>query len=668
MNQPLWQPSPERIARTRLTAFLGQIASDWGVRPQGRDADGGYAALHAWSVEHMDQFWESVWRFGRVVGERGTGPALVDAGQMPGARFFPEARLNFAENLLRGPRSGDPGAGSDAIVFRGENGAVRRVSHAALHERVARLAAALRAEGVGVGDRVVGFLPNLPEAVIAMLATASLGAVWSSCSPDFGVTGVLDRFGQIEPKVLLCADGYFYNGKTIDSLGRVAQFARELPTLARIVVCPYVAERPDARPDLGPLAGLPAVHLDDYVAAHGTAIDFVRVPFDSPLYVMFSSGTTGKPKCIVHGVGGSLLKHIAEHQLMCDVQPGDRVFYFTTLGWMMWNWQVSALASGATLLLYDGSPFHPDGNALFDFIQAEQGTLFGVSAKYIDALKNAALDPASTHDLSRLRTITSTGSPLAPEGFDYVYQHVARDVCLASISGGTDILGCFVGGNPNGPVWRGEIQGRCLGMAVDVYDETGAPVRGQKGELVCTRPFPSMPLGFWNDPDGARYRAAYFERFPGIWCHGDFAEITEHEGVIIYGRSDATLNPGGVRIGTAEIYRQVEQLEEVDESIVIGQDWKGDVRVVLFVKLRPGVTLDEALVARIKRRIREGASPRHVPAKVLAVTDIPRTKSGKIVELAVREVVHGRPVKNEAALANPEALALYASRPELTED
>jgi acetoacetyl-CoA synthetase len=676
MNQPLWQPSPERIARTRLTAFLGQIASDWGVRLEGREAgrDGGHAALHAWSVEHMDQFWESVWRFGRVVGDRGAGPALVNGDQMPGARFFPEARLNFAENLLRGPQSGDPGAAgdtgdADAIVFRGENGAVRRVSHAVLYERVARLAAALRAEGVGVGDRVVGFLPDLPEAVIAMLATASLGAVWSSCSPDFGVTGVLDRFGQIEPRVLLCADGYFYNGKTIDSLGRVAQFAKELPTLARIVVCPYVA----AQPDLGPLAGLPAVHLDDYLAAHPAqrpeaTIDFVRVPFGSPLYVMFSSGTTGKPKCIVHGVGGTLLKHIAEHQLMCDVQPGDRVFYFTTLGWMMWNWQVSALASGATLLLYDGSPFHPDGNVLFDFIQAEQGTLFGVSAKYIDALKNAEIDPASTHDLSRLRTITSTGSPLLPEGFDYVYQHVERDVCLASISGGTDILGCFVGGNPNGPVWRGEIQARCLGMAVDVYDEGGAPVRGQKGELVCTRPFPSMPLGFWNDPDGARYRAAYFERFPGVWCHGDFAEITEHEGLIIYGRSDATLNPGGVRIGTAEIYRQVEQLEEVEESIVIGQDWKGDVRVVLFVKLRPGASLDEALVARIKRRIREGASPRHVPAKVLAVTDIPRTKSGKIVELAVREVVHGRPVKNETALANPEALALYANRPELTDD
>jgi acetoacetyl-CoA synthetase len=658
MNQPLWQPSPERRARTRLTAFLGQIASDWGVQVSD------HAALHAWSVTYIDRFWESVWRFGQVVGDRGPGPALVSGDQMPGARFFPGAQLNFAENLLRRPAGPDADA-ADAIVFRGENGAVRRVSHAALHERVARLAAALRAEGVGVGDRVAGFLPNLPEAVIAMLATASLGAVWSSCSPDFGVTGVLDRFGQIEPKVLVCADGYFYAGKTIDSLARVAEVARALPTLARVVVCPYVTDRAD----LGALAGLPAVHLDDYLAAHaGAQLAFTRVPFASPLYVMFSSGTTGKPKCIVHGVGGTLLKHIAEHQLMCDVQPGDRVFYFTTLGWMMWNWLVSALAAGATLLLYDGSPFHPDGNALFDLAQAERATLFGVSAKYIDALRNAGLDPASSHDLSRLRTITSTGSPLAPEGFDYVYEHVKRDVCLASISGGTDILGCFVGGDPLAPVWRGEIQARCLGMAVDVYDEAGRPVRGEKGELVCTRPFPSMPLGFWNDPGDVRYRAAYFERFPGVWCHGDFAEITAHDGVIIYGRSDATLNPGGVRIGTAEIYRQVEQLAEVEESIVIGQDWKGDVRVVLFVKLRPGVVLDEALIARIKRRIREGASPRHVPAKVLAVADIPRTKSGKIVELAVREVVHGRPVKNETALANPEALSLYASRPELAED
>jgi acetoacetyl-CoA synthetase len=658
MNQPLWQPSPERRARTRLTAFLGQISSDWGVQVSD------HAALHAWSVAHIDRFWESVWRFGQVVGDRGSGPALVSGDQMPGARFFPGAQLNFAENLLRRPAGPDADA-ADAIVFRGENGAVRRVSHAALHERVARLAAALRAEGVGVGDRVAGFLPNLPEAVIAMLATASLGAVWSSCSPDFGVTGVLDRFGQIEPKVLVCADGYFYAGKTIDSLARVAEVARALPTLARVVVCPYVTDRAD----LGALAGLPAVHLDDYLAAHaGAQLAFTRVPFASPLYVMFSSGTTGKPKCIVHGVGGTLLKHIAEHQLMCDVQPGDRVFYFTTLGWMMWNWLVSALAAGATLLLYDGSPFHPDGNALFDLAQAERATLFGVSAKYIDALRNAGLDPASSHDLSRLRTITSTGSPLAPEGFDYVYEHVKRDVCLASISGGTDILGCFVGGDPLAPVWRGEIQARCLGMAVDVYDEAGRPVRGEKGELVCTRPFPSMPLGFWNDPGDVRYRAAYFERFPGVWCHGDFAEITAHDGVIIYGRSDATLNPGGVRIGTAEIYRQVEQLAEVEESIVIGQDWKGDVRVVLFVKLRPGVVLDEALIARIKRRIREGASPRHVPAKVLAVADIPRTKSGKIVELAVREVVHGRPVKNETALANPEALSLYASRPELAED
>jgi acetoacetyl-CoA synthetase len=659
MNQPLWQPSPERIARTRLVAFLRQIAADWGIHIDT------YEALHAWSIDHMDQFWESVWRFGQVIGERGAGPVLVDGDRMPGARFFPEARLNFAENLLRR----DPGAdaGADAIVFRDESGAGRRLDHAGLRDRVARLSRALRAEGVGVGDRVAGFLPNMPEAVVAMLATASLGAVWSSCSPDFGVTGVLDRFGQIEPKVLFCADGYRYGGKTLDSLERVASFARELPTLTRVVVCANLTPTPA----LDALAGLPAVRLDDYALPEPVPepdIDFVRVPFHSPLYVMFSSGTTGKPKCIVHGVGGTLLQHIKEHQLLCDVQPGDRVFYFTTLGWMMWNWLVSALASQATLLLYDGSPFHPDGNVLFDFIQDQRGTLFGTSAKFIDALANARLDPASTHDLSSVRTITSTGSPLSPEGFDYVYQHIERDVCLSSISGGTDILGCFVGGNPIGPVWRGEIQARCLGMATAVLDEDGQPVRQRKGELVCTRPFPSMPLGFWNDPGDVRYRAAYFERFPGVWCHGDFAELTEHGGVIIYGRSDATLNPGGVRIGTAEIYRQVEQLDEIEESLVIGQDWKGDVRVVLFVRLKAGVTLDEALIARIKRQIRDGTTPRHVPAKVLAVRDIPRTKSGKIVELAVREVVHGRPVKNETALANPEALALFANRPELAVD
>ncbi|MGH6946220.1 MAG: acetoacetate--CoA ligase [Kiloniellales bacterium] len=648
--EPLWQPSEARLRAANLTAFLEAVRHDWGVEL------GGYCALYAWSITEIEHFWRSVWRFGGVIGDLNDTPALADGDKMPGARFFPAARLNFAENLLR--RRDD----SDALVFWGEDKVKRRISHKALYDRVSQLAKVLAAEGVGEGDRVAGFLPNMPEAVIAMLATTSLGAVWSSCSPDFGVQGVLDRFGQIEPKVLFCPDGYRYNGKAHDSLARVAEFARALPSVKRIVVVPYLKERPD----LTPLAALPAVALPDYLAAQPAGeIAFKRVAFNAPLYIMYSSGTTGEPKCIVHGVGGTLIQHLKEHLLLCDVKPGDRVFYFTTCGWMMWNWLVSALAAEATLLLYDGSPFYPDGNILFDFADAEAMTLFGTSAKYIDALKNAKLAPISTHELKSLRTMTSTGSPLVPEGFDYVYRHVKQDICLSSIAGGTDIVSCFVAGNPLGAVWRGEIQARCLGMAVEVVDDSGKAVRGQKGELVCVRPFPSMPVGFWNDPGDARYRAAYFERYPNIWHHGDYVMLTEHDGVVIYGRSDATLNPGGVRIGTAEIYRQVEQLEEVEESLVIGQDWQGDVRVVLFVRLKPGVNLDEALATKIKHRIRGGTTPRHVPVKILEVSDIPRTKSGKIVELAVREVVHGGDVKNLEALANPGALEHFRNRPEL---
>ncbi len=649
MDQPLWQPSANRIANANLTRFLKRVEADWGITLPD------YAAAFDWSNAEPEKFWQSVWEFCGVIAETRGDRVLADPDKMPGAQFFPDARLNFAENLLRG---GGPGT---AIAFWGEDKVKRRLSHDDLRALVSRLQQVLADLGVGQGDRIAGFMPNMPEAVAAMLAAASLGAVWSSCSPDFGVQGVLDRFGQIEPKVLFCPDGYYYNGKPIDSLPRVAEFSAQLPSLKQIIVCPYLSETPDVSAVRG------AVTLADAIAGKAAGdIAYTRVPFNSPLYIMYSSGTTGKPKCIVHGVGGTLITHLKEHILHCDVKPGDRVFYFTTCGWMMWNWLVSGLAAGASLVLYDGSPFAPKPDILFDLADAEAVTLFGTSAKFIDALKNAGVDANEGHDLSTLRLITSTGSPLVAESFDYVYDHIKQDVCLSSISGGTDIIACFVGGNPVGPVWRGEIQARLLGMAVEVLDDLGKPVRGEKGELACLKPFPSMPVGFWDDPDGVRYRAAYFERFPGVWCQGDFAELTAHDGMIIYGRSDATLNPGGVRIGTAEIYRQVEQLPEVEEALVIGQDWDSDVRVVLFVRLAEEAALDDDLVSRIRTQIRVGATPRHVPAKVIAVADIPRTKSGKIVELAVRDVVHGRTVKNKDALANPAALELYRELPELS--
>ena len=644
----LWRPSAERIASANLTRFMKQAEAASGASI----AD--FAALWQWSIDSPAAFWRLVWTSCGVIGDGPGEPALEHPGEMPGARFFPHARLNFAENLLRGAGA------SDALVFWGEDKVRRRMSWAALHAAVSRLQQALVADGVKPGDRVAAILPNMPEAVIGMLAAASLGAIWSSCSPDFGVEGVLDRFGQIEPKVLFAVDGCFYNGKSLDALGKLGEIARRIPSLSRVVVVPYISENPA-------LHNIPrAIAIHDYLAGRQpAAVEFTRLPFNHPLYILFSSGTTGPPKCIVHGAGGTLLQHLKEHQLHCDIKPGDRVFYFTTCSWMMWNWLASALASEATLLLYDGSPVLLGGSVLFDLADAEAMTLFGTSAKFLDACAKARAVPAKTHKLASLRTLTSTGSTLAAEGFDYVYQSIKQDVHLASISGGTDIVSCFVLGNPIGPVYRGEIQSRGLGMAVDVFDDRGKPLRAAKGELVCVKPFPSMPLEFWNDPGGKKYRAAYFERFPGIWCHGDWTEITPRDGVIIYGRSDAVLNPGGVRIGTAEIYRQVEQVPEVLESIVIAQDWENDVRVVLFVRLRDSLALTPEIERKIIDQIRRNATPRHVPARIVQVADIPRTRSGKIVELAVRDVVHGRLVKQREALANPEALDLFKDRPEL---
>jgi acetoacetyl-CoA synthetase len=648
-DRPLWQPPNERRAAANLTDFASQAR---------QPAD--YAALHRWSVAQPAAFWSLLWDFCGVRGTKGSAGGervLVDGDRMPGAQWFPDARLNYAQNLLR---RRDYEA---ALVFWGEDKHMRRMGHGDLYRRVARLAAAMRDEGVVAGDVVAAYMPNLPETMIAMLAAASIGAVFTSASPDFGVQGVLDRFGQVNPKLLFVADGYYYNGKTFDSLAKVKEIVAGLPTLQKTIVARYT------RKSGHDIEAIPnAVMLRNFVDPYRwqTEIDFEPLPFAHPLYILYSSGTTGVPKCIVHGAGGTLLQHLKEHILQADIKPGDKLFYFTTCGWMMWNWLASGLAAGATLLLYDGSPFVGRGSILFDYAVAEGITHFGTSAKFIDACAKIELKPRETHDLGRLRKIFSTGSPLSPESFDYVYRDIKPNLQLASISGGTDIVSCFVLGNPFDPVWRGEIQCAGLGMAVDVYDADGKPAGvGEKGELVCTRPFPSMPVGFWNDADGAKYRAAYFERFPGIWCHGDFAEKTVHGGYMIHGRSDATLNPGGVRIGTAEIYRQVEQLPEVMESIVIGQDWDGDVRIVLFVRLREGLTLDDALVKRIKEQIRANTTPRHVPARVLQVADIPRTKSGKIVELAVRETVHGRPVKNLEALANPEALEQFSNRPEL---
>ncbi|SMX50728.1 acetoacetate--CoA ligase [Maliponia aquimaris] len=649
----MWTPSEQSVASSEVAAFARHIGNRLSLEVANSDD------LATFALDDPEGFWSALWDFSGVIGHKGDGPFMV-GDDMIGTRFFPDAQLNFAENLMGMGKDRDPG--EPALVFRGEDKERLRWTWGDLQVHISRLQQALADAGVGPGDRVAGLLPNRPEAVAAMLAAVSLGATWCSASPDFGARAVLDRFGQIEPKVLFATDGYWYAGKRFEIGQKLGAIVQQLPSLTRTVVIDYLGTAPEVADDLH--NGTTFVAFESAFAA--APLKFTRMPFDHPLYILFSSGTTGAPKCIVHRAGGVLLQHLKEHALHADIRPSDRLFFFTTLGWMMWNWLVSGLARGATLLLYDGSPFHPGPDVLFDYASDEGMTHFGISAKYIDSLRKAGFRPGAQHDLTALRAMMSTGSPLLGDGFDYVYGAIKRDLHLASISGGTDIVSCFVTGDPTKPVHRGEIQRPGFGLAVDVWrDDATRAEDGEKGELVCTAPFPSMPLGFWGDEDGARYRRAYFERFPGVWCQGDFAERRDTGGFVIHGRSDATLNPGGVRIGTAEIYAEVENFPQVKEAVVVGQDVTDDVRVVLFVTLSPGAELTEALIKEIKAAIRQGCSPRHVPALVIAVADIPRTKNGKISELAVRDVVHGRAVKNTDSLENPEALDRFRDLPDL---
>lgn len=644
--KPLWEPTAEQIASAHMTHFMQHISRLSTVTfPT-------YDAFYQWTIDHPKEFWKEVWRYCGIVGELDDESILLEPNVFFKNAFFRNSTLNYAENLLKHRGT------EDAIIFWGENQVKRRMSFNQLSQEVAQVASALKNLGVQKGDRVAGYLPNLPETVIAMLATASIGAIWSSCSPDFGIQGVLDRLGQIEPKVLFTTIDYYFKGHVIDIHEKVKGIIEKLPSVQKVVIIPY--------------AGIQAVDIprsveySKFIHDQPQEISFTRVDFNHPLLIMYSSGTTGVPKCIVHGHGGTLIQHLKEHQLHCNIKAGDRVFYYTTCGWMMWNWLVSSLASQATLLLYDGHPFYPNWRALFDFAEQEKATFFGISAKYIDTLNKEGARPQETHNLESIRTIASTGSPLMPESFDYVYKHVAPHVNLASISGGTDIISCFALGNPIQPVWRGELQTRGLGLRVEVYDNQGNSIKQQKGELVCTAPFPCMPIKFWNDHDDQKYFNAYFNRFQNVWCHGDYVELTVHNGLIIYGRSDATLNPGGVRIGTAEIYRQVEQIHEILDSIVVGQEWQGDTRIILFIKLREGVDLTDQLKQKIITQIRMNASPRHVPDLILTADDIPHTVSGKISEQAVTDAIHGRPVKNKEALANPDSLRYFKDRPELS--
>ncbi|MEW6351676.1 MAG: acetoacetate--CoA ligase [Thermodesulfobacteriota bacterium] len=644
----LWQPSEERKSNAHITKFIKLVNERHSLHIDD------YQSLYQWSVDKREDFWAAMWDFGGVIASKPYDKVLEDSPTMMGAKWFTGSRLNFAENLLRFRDD------QTALVFKAEGRDTVRITYAELFDQVARMAKALRDAGVVTGDRVAGYVPNVIETVVAMLAVTSIGAIWSSCSPDFGVKGVLDRFGQIEPKVIFSADGYFYNGKSHDSVGRIGEIVSQIPSIEKVVVIPYTRERADIS------AIGKAVHYRDFLDKEsGLNIEFVQLPFDHPLYIMYSSGTTGLPKCMVHGAGGTLIQHLKEHLLHVDVKREDKIYYFTTCGWMMWNWLVSALSLGATVLLFDGSPFYPDSGAIFQLAHDEKMTIFGTSARYIAAVEKSGLVPREQYDLSGLKTMCSTGSPLAEEGFRFVYRDVKEDLDLASISGGTDLISCFALGCPILPVYEGELQCRGLGMKVEAFSSEGKPVTGEQGELVCTATFPSQPIYFWADPDGSKYKKAYFSVFPNVWHHGDYIYVNEHGGVKIFGRSDATLNPSGVRIGTAEIYRQVEQMEEIADSVVVGQDWDNDVRVLLFVKLAAGVEFNDDLVKKIKKQIRDNTTPRHVPAKILPVADIPVTLNGKKVEIAVRNVIEGKPVTNIDALANPQALDLYKDLPEL---
>ncbi len=648
MAKLLWKPSEERIRNSNMYRFMEIVNGKFDLKFTE------YNQLHHWSIENIPDFWAAMWDFAQIVHSRAYESVVDDLSKMPGTQWFPGAKLNFAENILRYRDD------HQAIVFWCEKELVRRLSYVELYDQVARLAKSLKEAGVQKGDRVAGFMPNIPETIIAMLAATSLGAVWSSCSPDFGIKGVLDRFGQIEPKILFTADGYYYNGKTFDSLERIAGILKELPSIQKTVVISFTRHQPE-------INHVPkSVHWEDFMSSEeGLELEFVQMDFNSPLYVMYSSGTTGEPKCMVQSVGGILINQLKEHLLHIDLKRDDVVFYFTTCGWMMWNWLTCALGTGATIVLYDGSPFHPDPGALWKMAQEEKITVFGTSASYIVALEKAGAEPGQDYNLSSLRTICSTGSPLPKEGFDYAYREIKKDMQLASISGGSDLNGCFAAGCPTLPVYAGELQCRALGMKVKAYNEIGEEVYDQTGELVCEAPFPSMPIYFWNDQNNEKYLNAYFRKYPGVWHHGDFIEITSQGGVIIYGRSDATLNPGGVRLGTSDIYSMVENFEEITDSLVVSQDWENDVRIILFVKLTEGHELNEDLKNRIKQTIKENASPRHIPAKIIPIADIPYTINMKKVELAVRNVIHGRPVTNKDALANSEALDLYTNIPEL---